>query len=313
MPHFFSFDTFRLHSNCIYYSSLNSFYCSIVQMASQASNTRKNPLPSQRDPPNLGNVVRFLGPRCHVTINPPNLDFEGNAPEEAPAWVPIEMPLTAVGSMRLDTDPWMSTVFLRPKCLQPYYTFCLHDYMEVLQKNIRLDPKYRDQVALMKLARELVERRLDRFTLQLQQMTENMREWRVHRRMWEYSMISHEYLRGNRDIFVPGFTLHDINAAYVYMKQQNKLDRAGRIPVWDVGQLTFTSTPEMTIPSHMGHSEIYGDTKRPCSEFVSIEMQMLTAAMLDLDFQIADADAFAARPAQVAFILVKLANEPVQG
>lgn len=277
-------------------------------MASRKKSSQQKPLPPHGDPSSLGNLIRFLGPRCRVTIKPPALDFEGNAPEDPPAWEPIDGPLTAVGSVRLETDPWMSTVFLRPKCTQPYYVFWLHDYTEVLQKDIRLNPKYFTQVAILKLARELVERRLDMFTLQLQQLTENMRQWRVHRRLWEYSMISYEYLTKNRLIFVPGFSLYDLNAAYAHMKQQNKLDRDGNISVWDVGELPFTSA-EMTIPSLMGNSELNGGKKRPCFEFVPKEMQSLKAAMAELDFQIADADTFATRTSEVAVILVNLANE----
>lgn len=127
-------------------------------------------------------------------------------------------------------------VFLRLTSRQPGWEMFDGRGMHVSKDCVRLDPPYRDQEAIEQEMLGMVTRWRD-FEEHAEEVFINAaRSWRIKRRRDELAIVEHEWDRGNRAIFRPGFNAHHLAEAREYIEQENERDRAGQIPANFIGR-----------------------------------------------------------------------------
>jgi hypothetical protein len=108
--------------------------------------------------------------------------------------------------------------------------------MHISKDCVRLDPLYRGQEAIERAVLGMVTRWREFEETAEREFSEAARTWRIQKRQTELAIVKHEWDRGNRIIFRPGFNADNIADALRYVEEQNARGRNGAIPANFVGR-----------------------------------------------------------------------------
>ncbi|KAL1968092.1 hypothetical protein VTN77DRAFT_2222 [Rasamsonia byssochlamydoides] len=127
-------------------------------------------------------------------------------------------------------------VFMRPAWKAPHYDYTDSAGRLIAKDAIRFDSQFMDPLARAQEALSLIRRRRELFQTQSDELSQRMKEWRIHRRRWELQLVKREYEAGNLQIFRPGFSQRDIDDAERQVLQDEEAEEQGHFSVWYIGR-----------------------------------------------------------------------------
>ncbi|PGH21473.1 hypothetical protein AJ80_03264 [Polytolypa hystricis UAMH7299] len=194
-------------------------------------------LPSQLTSPRStepfvpGHTLRFAPTNVHIRLDPAKgYNFSGPSIEAPPILpTPTQCPQFKVGITIDGTPPKQifhegtdsiteiynpnEPVFFKVTLSHPWYE--LRDSLGrcVVEDVVRFDPCFQSLDSRLAEARRLGLQEQERHDKELEKHYDDMREWRIFRRLWEIELLETEFRRGNLSIFPPDITWGKIKAA----------------------------------------------------------------------------------------------------